>query len=85
MKDEDIQKRLNALPIPEPRPEARQRAIREATDEFNRQFKIGQKRTKGFGRWWRLLGKTLTGGSTMVKPIAVTTSLVLALGILVVI
>lgn len=85
MKEKDLQKLINALPVPEPRPEARRRAIQEARDEFDRQLAVGEKTTKGFARWWRLFGKTLTGGPAMVKPIAITTTVCLALAMLVMI
>lgn len=74
MKNEDLNKLLNSLPIPEPDKEAKDKALGAALSEFRRQSERGKTKNKGFSWLERLMGKNRKGGPIMSRPIAIATT-----------
>ncbi len=83
MMDKEIQKKLEEFKIPDPDQSARDRTIRLALEEFDRNKKTGDIFSKGFTHLGRLLGKIFRGGPVMFKPVAVTTGVSLVLAVLI--
>ncbi len=67
MEDERLKKRMDAILIPEPDEKAREKALKSAIEEFDRQKAVEEKKVKGFSRLKRLTDKTLRGGPFMRK------------------
>ncbi|MEW6672794.1 MAG: VWA domain-containing protein [Thermodesulfobacteriota bacterium] len=70
---------LKDLPVPEPSPEARERAVKAAMAEFNRRGAADKKNIKGFSFWGRLKNKTLKGGPMMTRKITYSVGLAFSL------
>jgi Ca-activated chloride channel family protein len=73
MKNEDLKKSLNRLPVPEPDEAAKSRAVGSALAAFRRQ---AEEKNKGFSYAGRLMGKLTKGGPVMQKSIAVSGTLI---------
>jgi len=58
-KDEDIRKAFRQADIPEPSEAARDRAVREAMDEFVKKSVLAEKKSQGFSAVMRRMGKSL--------------------------
>ena len=65
--NDKLKKLLKELPVPEPSPESRDKAVRAAMAEFNRRKAADKKNIKGFSFWGRLKDKTPKGGPMMTK------------------
>ena len=74
MKNEDLKKLLNSLPIPEPDKEAKDKALSAALTEFRRQSEREKTKVKGSSWPARLMGKNRKGGPIMTRPIAIATA-----------
>ncbi len=74
MKNDDLKKILNSLPIPEPAKEAKDKAIGAALAEFHRQSEKKKKNVKGSSWMERLMGKNRKGGPIMTRRIAIATA-----------
>lgn len=86
--DKDIKKAFEQIQVPEPSEAARQKAVREAMDEFVKKSIIREKKCQGFSGFLRRMGKTLLnfftlqGGPIMTqKQLATLGILVLAFGL----
>jgi Ca-activated chloride channel family protein len=79
-KENDKLKRLfNAIPVPEPSDEAREKALKAAMTEFHRLKKADEKKFKGFFWIRRLTGKIFQGGPVMRKYFALSAGVVFSL------
>ena len=71
MENEKLKKQMNAIPVPEPDVAAREKALKAAVAEFDRQKEAEERKVKGFSRLRRLTDKTLRGGPVMRKHLAI--------------
>ena len=71
MKNEDLIKIFNSLPIPEPAEEAKDETLGAALAEFRRQTERKKTNVKGPSWLGRLMGKNRKGGPIMNRPIAI--------------
>jgi Ca-activated chloride channel family protein len=71
MENEKLKKRMDTIHIPEPDEKAREKALKAAVAEFNRQKKAEEKKVKGFSRLRRQTDKTLRGGPFMRKHLVI--------------
>jgi len=71
MENEKLKRRMDTIQVPEPDEKAREKALKAAVAEFDRQKKVEEKKVKGFSRRRRLTGKTLRGGPFMRKHLVI--------------
>ncbi len=77
--DEKLMKLLKTLPVPDPSKESREKALKAALAEFNRQKAAYEKNIKGYSLFRRLRDKTLKGGPMMSKKVAYSVGLAFSL------
>ena len=71
MENEKLKKRMDTIQVPEPDEKAREKALKAAVAEFDRQKKAEEKKVKGFSRLRRQTDKTLRGGPVMRKHLVI--------------
>ncbi|MFC1817071.1 von Willebrand factor type A domain-containing protein [Thermodesulfobacteriota bacterium] len=79
MKNDELKKRLNAMPVPDPSKEAREKALHAAMAEFERLEKKDEKNIKGFSWFGRLKAKTFQRGPAMRKQLVYSVGLAFSL------
>jgi Ca-activated chloride channel family protein len=75
MKNKDLKRLLNGLPVPKPDEEVKSRTIRTVMTEFRSQAEVSKEKVKGSSWLGRLMGKLLKGGPIMQKQITMAATL----------